>query len=99
MRPFKKYVNCIIAFFITPHLLHPHLFLSYSLKLTNYGVRENKIFFIYGSFIVSRYIKKGRKSQLWAKPYLCINNTHVCIKNPYCQSSVIIIFLANIIYS
>ena len=36
--------------------------LSYSPKITNYGVREKKIFCMYGCFNVSRYIKGGKKS-------------------------------------
>ena len=38
--------------------------LSYSLKITNYGMREKKIFCIYGCFNLSRYIKEGKKSHL-----------------------------------
>ena len=36
--------------------------LCYSLKITNYGLREKKIFCINGCFSVSRYVKGGRKS-------------------------------------
>ena len=44
---------------------------------------------IYGLFSVSRYIKGGRKS-LDTIEFL---DTHVCINNPYWQSSGIIIFM------
>ena len=33
-------------------------------KIKNYGIRENKSFYIYGCFSVSRHIKKGRNSHL-----------------------------------
>ena len=60
--------------------------LCYSLRITNYGIREKIIFCIYGCFS-ARYIKGGRK--------LCLfyADTHVCIKNTYWQSSGIIIIL------
>ena len=38
--------------------------LCHSLKITNYGMGEKKIFCIYGYFSVSTYVKRGRKSHL-----------------------------------
>ena len=38
--------------------------LCYSLKLTNYGMREKRIFCIYDYYSESRYIKRSRKSYL-----------------------------------
>ena len=60
--------------------------LCYSLRVTNYGIREKIIFCIYGCFS-ARYIKGGRK--------LCLfyADTHACIKNTYWQSSGIITIL------
>ena len=109
MRPFKKYVNCIIAFFIPFystcvilcqfHSIAPSSFPELFTKINKLWSERKQDFLYIWLLFVSRYIKEGRKSHLWTKPHLCINNTHVCINNPYCQSSVIIIFLANIIYS
>ena len=64
--PFKKYVTCIMAFFIPLTCVTLFQFYSitsvvFSLKTTNYGMREEKIFCIYGCFSVSCYIKGGRK--------------------------------------
>ena len=55
--------------------------LCYSLKTRSYGMREKKIFCIYGCFSVSCYINGG------------FLDTHVCINNPHWQSSEIIVFL------
>ena len=69
MGPYKKCVFCIMTFFIHSPQLHFVSFilyppLCYSLKITNYGMREKKIFCIYGCFSVSSYIKGCRRSHL-----------------------------------
>ena len=53
-------------------------------------MREKKIFFVYGCFSLSCYIKEGKKSHLeihWTFRHTC------CINNPHWQSGGIIIFL------
>ena len=60
--PFKKYVTCIkvfLSFLPTLHLVNFTLSppLCYSLKITNYGMKEKKTFSMYGCFSISRYIK------------------------------------------
>ena len=53
-------------------------------------MREKKIFFVYGCFSLSCYIKEGKKSHLeihWIFRHTC------CINNPHWQSCGIIIFL------
>ena len=47
-----------VSHFVNFALLPP---MRYSPKMKNYGVREKKIFCIYGCFSISRYIKGGRK--------------------------------------
>ena len=65
MTPFKKHVACILAFFILFTgitlcqftLLHP---LCYSLKITNYGMRE-KMIFVYIAALAHQRITYQRR--------------------------------------
>ena len=62
-------------------------------------MREKNIFYIYGCFSVSRYMKEGRKPHwIWIELNLKFKieflDTHVCINNPHWQRSGIIIFLS-----
>ena len=62
-------------------------------------MREKNIFYIYGCFSVSRYMKEGRKShRIWIelnlKSKIEFLDTHVCINNPHGQRSGIIILLS-----
>ena len=56
--------------------------LCYSLKISNFRMREKKILCIYVTLSVSRYVKGGRESYF---------QTHVFLNNPYWQSNVFII--------
>ena len=62
----KKYVTCVMAFTCVTRCVNFTLSspLYYSLKITNYGMTIVKIFYIYGCFGASRFIKEGRKSNL-----------------------------------
>ena len=58
----QKYVTCKMAFFEPPsshvtlcHLLSSPLPLYHSLKATHYGVKQKKIFAIYGCLSISHY--------------------------------------------
>ena len=55
--------------------------LSYSLKITNYGMRKKNIFYIYGCFSVFPYIKGSRKTHLYTLSHFW---RHVK-NNPYWQ--------------
>ena len=62
-------------------------------------MREKNIFYIYGCFSVSHYMKEGRKSHwIWIELNLKFKieflDTHVCINNPHWQRSGITIFLS-----
>ena len=65
MRPFKKYVTSIMTFFTPLIFVKLSQFYSISspaLSTKSYGMKEKKIFYIYGFFRVSRDIKGDRKS-------------------------------------
>ena len=59
----ERYVTCLMAFFIPLPLSHFPNFtllppLRYSLKITNYGIREKKIFCIYGCYhVISKKVE------------------------------------------
>ena len=80
MRPFKKYVTSIMVFFTPLTFVKLIKFflslpLSYSIKTRSYGMKEKKIFCIYGWFSVSRYIEEGRKSlcrRNWIYKHTCM---------------------------
>ena len=73
--------------FHSTHLCHtlPTLLshLPCVIKNTEVWNEKMKIFCIYGCFIVSSYIKGGRKSHETALNTTASLDTHVCVNNPY----------------
>ena len=65
--------------------------LCYLLKITNNGLREKKIFFIYGCFSLLRNIKEVK---IFIFIYIAFF-THIWINNPYWQISRILTILCN----
>ena len=64
--------------------------LCYSLKITNYEMRKNKIFYVWLLQPITSYWRRKKISSLEAITFL---DTDPSIDNPYSQSSGIIIFL------
>ena len=88
---FKKYVTCTMTFFTPFTFVKPCQFKPItSHVLFIYGIKEKKIFCIYGCFSVSRYAKE-------VKNYILRHNwvfRHTCMyKQLHWQSSGFIIFL------
>ena len=99
MRPFKKYVTCIMAFFTPFNYLSRFvdftltLPLCYSLNFTKKLYNERKEnFFVYGCFSLSRYIKGGKKSHTETQLSFW---THMLYKQPTLTNGGIIIFSCN----
>ena len=71
----KQQINILAIFFSLSSLLH------YSIKITNCGTREKKIFCVYDFFRVLRYVNGDRKSHLQTQSFFL--NTDVCINKPF----------------
>ena len=87
MGTFKKYVACMMALFIPFTCVTLCQLYSITspvlLKISNYGMRKTKIFCIYGYFLISRFIKGGRKLHKIALNTIAFLDTNVCVNNPY----------------
>ena len=95
MRPFKKYITSIMAFF-TPFTFvkliqfYSITSLGYSLKIRSYGMREKKIF---GYIAVSEYHVISKKEENPSLDTIEFLDTYVYVNNPHWQSSQIIVLL------
>ena len=90
MGPLKKYVTCIMAFFIPFNFVTLSYFYSVTspVKLQN---ERNEDFFAYMTASSYQFISKEVENQSFRHKW--IFNTDVCISNSHWQSSEIVTFL------